>query len=45
MACGLMEGSVWGQTQGGVLFRLRIEPGALPALPGVISTDQQKERK
>lgn len=45
MACSLMEGSVWGQTQGGVLSRSRIEPGTLPVFPEVISTDQQKERK
>lgn len=41
MACSLMEGSVWGRTQGGVLSRSWIEP----VFTGVISVDQQKERK
>lgn len=45
MACSLMEGSVWGRTQGGVLSRSWIEPGSLSVFTGVISTDQQKERK
>lgn len=45
MTCGLMEASVWGQTQVWVLSRSRVGPGALPAFPGVISTDEQKERK
>lgn len=39
------EGSVCGRTQGGLLSRSRIEPEALPAFLGVISTEQQKERK